>query len=109
MAIKKDNQNVNAFVFLKKITTQLQRYIIFKLNELNFDEDIIDPDINIYKDNLMSAKTDYCGVCLEDKLTIILPRCSRHRSCEACYIKLYNIPCPYCRSFNEIHHQEVQE
>ncbi len=95
MAIKKGN--LDAENNIKKLTTSLERYVLYTEMDIPFKEKL-SKDINIYKNKLKtSSKIDDCNICIENNKECILLNCFAHYICKQCYIKLYDKPCPFCR------------
>lgn len=95
MAIQKDNDD-DAFESLHKITTPLERYLLFKENNIKFDEEM-DNEIHKYKNKINKYSEEAeCPVCLETAKCIPMS-CFFHVVCINCYTKIYNEPCPVCR------------
>jgi tetratricopeptide (TPR) repeat protein len=78
------------------ITIPLERYILYKENNIKFTEEITS-DMYIYDNKLLLSKIDYCGVCLQDKVECIILSCFRHYICKLCYIMCYKDSCIYCK------------
>ncbi len=95
MAIKKGN--LDAENNIKKLTTSLERYVLYTEMNIPFEEDL-SREINIYKNKLKTTlKIDDCGICIENNKECILLNCFAHYICKECYIKLHDNPCPFCR------------
>ena len=95
MAIQKGHSNAKKDII--KITTPLERYILYKEKDIPFEEEITN-GIHIYNNKLNKfSKIDECGICIENNKECILLNCFGHYVCKDCYIKLYDKPCPFCR------------
>ena len=91
-----ENGHERAKINICIITHKLERYILYSLKNIVFNEELSD-DIHIYNNKLKKSIIDQCPVCLEDNKTCILVRCFCHYICNICYIQLYNKACPVCR------------
>ena len=93
MAVNKGH--LDAMNYLKNITSPLERYILYKQNNISFDEKLT-KDIHIYNNKLKMSKINSCGICLENNKRCILLNCFFHYICTDCYIQLYDKPCSFC-------------
>jgi hypothetical protein len=95
MAIEKGN--AIAIENFKNITTPLERYIIYKKQNISFNETNKN-DIQIYINKLKNCmRIDTCPVCYENEKECIILHCFGHYVCSDCYIKIYTEKCPVCR------------
>ena len=82
---------------IKTVTNELERYVIYKNNDIKYDEEIT-RDIHIYNNKLkLHKKIHDCPVCLVDNIECIPINCFGHYICIHCYPKLYNESCVICR------------
>lgn len=91
--------NSEAMNNLELITTPLERYILYKQNDIKFEEKIedeekINKEFQIYQQKLrLNKKNDQCNICLKDNIDCIPINWCGHYLCSSCYIKLYDKPC----------------
>ena len=92
MAIKNNDIDIDIdkiIIKLKNITSELERYILYKKEDIIFNEEIT-KDIHIYNNKIKNyIKEAFCPTCIENK-KCIPTNCFAHYVCTKCYIKLYD-------------------
>jgi hypothetical protein len=91
-----DKGNLASKDNIKQLTTILERYVLFKKNNIEFDEEI-NKDIHIFNNKIKNYSVkEECKLCYNVHECIPLS-CFCHRTCIDCYVQIYNKPCPFCR------------